>query len=170
MPISDLIPWKKETSEVARQDKREGDALLSLRDEMNQMFEDFFERPFGLQPFQGESSLGSSFLPDLDITDSENELVVSAELPGMDAKDIDIKLDGNTLTISGEKTSEKEEKGKRFYRQERSYGSFRRSIPLPDAIEEEKIAASYKRGVLKVTLPKTAEAQKKSKTIPVKTK
>jgi HSP20 family protein len=170
MPISDLIPWRRERGEISTPEEKDQDTLLDIRDEMNRMFEDFFERPLGLSPLSRETSLRTSFMPDLDISDTEDEILVSAELPGMEPEDIDIQLSGNTLMISGEKSSEKEQKGKRYYRQERSYGSFRRSIPLPDEIDQDKIDASYQRGVLKVSLPKTAEAKKKSKSIPVKTK
>jgi len=170
MPISDLIPWRRERGDVSTPEEQDKDALLDIRDEMNRIFEDFFERPLGLSPLSRETSLPTSFMPDLDISDSEDEIMVSAELPGMEPEDIDIQLSGNTLMISGEKSSEKEEKGKRYYRQERSYGSFRRSIPIPDEIDQEKIDASYQRGVLKVSLPKTAGAKKNSKSIPVKTR
>lgn len=135
---------------------------------MNRLFDDFFERPFGLSSYLGESDLMSDFAPRLDISDTDKEISIAAELPGLEPDDIHISLDRNMLTISGEKRAEEEEKDKRFYRVERSYGSFQRSIPLPDEIDEDKIDATFKRGVLKVKLPKTQAAQKRSKHIAIK--
>lgn len=108
------------------------------------------------------------FAPRLDISDTDKEISIAAELPGLEPEDIHISMDHNTLTISGEKRAGKEEKDKRFYRVERSYGSFQRSIPLPDEIDEDKIDATFKRGVLRVKLPKTQAAQKRSKRIAIK--
>lgn len=169
MAITDLIPWKKNESNVAIRRRQEEDNLLGLRTQMNRLFDDFFERPFGLSPFIGESGLMGDFAPRLDISETEKEITISAELPGLEPEDINITLDRNTLTISGEKRAEKEEKGKRFYRVERSYGSFHRSIPLPNEVDESKIDAAFKRGVLKVKLPKTQAAQEQSKHITIKT-
>jgi HSP20 family protein len=170
MPISDLIPWKRENEEkIPIRSERERDALLDLRNEMNQLFEDFFRRPFDLSPFREESSLAGGFIPQMDVSETDKEINISAELPGMNADDIDISMTGNSLTIKGEKKSEKEEKGERYYRSERSYGSFRRSVPLPEEVQEEKIEATYKNGVLKVTLPKSPLAQKGTKQIEIKT-
>lgn len=169
MPISDLIPWKRGNEEnVPVRREQERDALLDLRSEMNQLFEDFFRRPFDLSPFREESALGGDFIPHMDVSETEKEINISAELPGMNVEDIDISMTGNSLTIKGEKKSEKEEKGERYYRSERSYGSFRRSIPLPEEVEEEEIEATYKNGVLKVKLPKSPETQKGAKQIEIK--
>ncbi len=169
MPISDLIPWKRGNEEslpVRREQER--DALLDLRNEMDQLFEDFFRRPFDLSPFREETALAGDFIPQMDVSETDKEINISAELPGMNADDIDISMTGNTLTIKGEKKSEEEEKGERYYRSERSYGSFRRSIPLPEVVEQDKIEATYKNGVLKVTLPKSPKAQKGTKKIEIK--
>ena len=169
MPITDLVPWKKNETSVPVRRRQEEDTLLDLRSQMNRLFDEFFERPFGLSPFFGESNLMGDFAPRLDISETDKEVTISAELPGMEPEDIHISLDRNTLTISGEKQAEKEEKDKRFYRVERSYGSFHRSIPLPNEVDENKIDATFKRGVLKVKLPKTRAAQEKSKRITIKT-
>ena len=101
------------------------------------------------------------WLPSLDISDTKNELVVKAEVPGMDAKDIDISLSDGMLTIKGEKKQEKEEKETNYHLIERSYGSFLRSVNLPGEVQGDKISASYKDGILKITLPKSEEAKKK---------
>ncbi|UCD99003.1 MAG: Hsp20/alpha crystallin family protein [Chloroflexota bacterium] len=170
MAITDLIPWKKEESEVTVQRKQEDEVILDLRDQMNRLFDNFFEQPFGLTPFAGRATFLKEFSPFLDVSETDKEITISAELPGLDPEDIHITLERNTLTISGEKRAEKEEQGERYFRIERSYGSFHRSIPLPGDVDEDKIDATFKRGVLKVKLPKTPEAQTKSKHINIKTK
>jgi len=168
MAITDLIPWKKDETKVPVVRSKEEDALLDFQTQMNRLFDEFFSRPFGLSPFLGGSTLWGDFAPSVDVSETDKEIVVSAELPGIEPEDINITLEHNTLTISGEKRAEKEEKGKRYYRLERSYGSFQRTVPLPEGIDEDKIDAAFKRGVLCITLPKTAEAQQKRKQIEVK--
>jgi len=101
------------------------------------------------------------WLPSLDVSETKNELVVKAEVPGMDSKDIDISLSDGMLTIKGEKKQEKEEKEGDYHLVERSYGAFVRSVQLPKEVKAEKISASCKDGVLKITLPKSEEAKKK---------
>lgn len=169
MTIKDLIPWKKNESNVPIHQGKDDDALLDLRSQMNRLFDDFYKRPFGLNPFFGESGLVGDFAPRLDISETEKDITISAELPGLEPEDINITLDRSALTISGQKRAENEEKGKRFYRVERSYGSFHRSISLPSEVDENKIDATFKRGVLKVKLPKTKAAQKQSKRITINT-
>jgi HSP20 family protein len=93
---------------------------------------------------------------------------ITAELPGLDEKNIEVKLANGVLSIKGEKREEKEEKRKDYYRRERSFGSFERSFQMPEGIDTDKIAASFKNGILSVTLPKSAEAQKQAKRIEVK--
>lgn len=168
MAITDLIPWKRKESSVPVHREEEENALLDLQSQMNRMFDEFFERPFGLSSFFGGQGLSRMFDPQLDVTETDKAVTISAELPGLEPEDINISLDRDVLTISGEKRAENEEKGARYYRVERSYGSFYRSIPLPSEVEEEKINATFKRGVLKVDLPKTQKAREKSKRISVK--
>lgn len=169
MPISDLMPWRgNREKDVPVRQERDRDALLDLRNEMNKLFEDFFRQPLSMSPFSEESSLAGDFIPQMDIKETDKEINVSAELPGMDVDDIDITMTGNTLTIKGEKKHKKEEKGERFYRSERSYGSFRRSIPLPEEVEEDNIEATYKQGVLNVKMPKRPGAEKGTKKIDIK--
>lgn len=129
----------------------------SLQREMDRLFEDFFRR----------SGLPMRWGPAVDVVESSDSVVVKAELPGVDPKDVDISVSGDTLTIKGEKKEEKEEKGKSFYRVERSYGSFCRSVSLPTGVEADKAKADYKDGVLSVTLPKSEKV--KAKKIPIKT-
>jgi len=129
------------------------------------MFDEFFDG-FGLTPTW--ESGWSTFSPQVDIVDNEKEIKVSVELPGLDEKDIDVSLSRDTLTISGEKQQEKEDKGKNYYRMERSYGSFKRTISIPCDIKTEAIDATFKNGVLSIVLPKATEGQCRQK-ITVKT-
>ncbi|RWE57865.1 MAG: Hsp20/alpha crystallin family protein [Mesorhizobium sp.] len=104
----------------------------------------------------------------MDLVEKTNEYEITAELPGIDEKNVDIKLANNVLTIKGEKKEEKEEKEKDYYLSERRYGSFQRSFRLPEGVNADKIDASFTKGILTVKLPKTAEAQKAEKKITVK--
>jgi HSP20 family protein len=169
MAITDMIPWRKNETSVPVHRKQEEEKFLDFRSQMNRLFDDFFEQPLAFSPFFGEPTLMGDITPRLDVSETENEITISAELPGMEPEDIHITVDRNALTISGEKRAEKEEKGKRYYRVERSYGSFRRSVALPKEVEESKIDATFKRGVLKITLPKTKSAQEESKQITINT-
>lgn len=162
MPISDLIPWKKQDSNIAKSEKQEWDEFFDLQEDINQMFESF------LTPWQSSNSTSRMFRPEMDIRENEQEITITADLPGMKPEEIDLKISNNNLTISGEKTSEREKKGERFYRKERTYGSFHRSLPLPAAVDEGKIRADYQQGVLTVILPKSSPSQQSRKSIPIK--
>jgi HSP20 family protein len=153
--------------------------LETLREEVDRLFEDFgrgFGRfPFGrtgfaLEPFwRTEASFGPT-LPAVDVVEKENAFEISAELPGLDEKDVEVTLADDVLTIRGEKKEEKEQKDKNYYRSERRFGSFQRVFELPPGVDQGKIEASFRNGVLKVVLPKTAEAQKKTKKIAINAK
>jgi HSP20 family protein len=168
MDMSDLIPWNKEKSEVQIRHEREEDALLDIRKQMNRMFDDFFERPFGLSRFPGMLGALGDFSPYMDVSETDKEITISAELPGIEPEDIHITLDQNTLSIRGEKKFEKEEKRQHFYQVERSFGSFHRLIDLPSEVDEKEIDATFKNGVLKVKLPKTKKAQEEIKRITIR--
>ena len=168
MSKNSLIPWKKNGTRMPVRRVREEDTLLDLQSRMNRLFDEFFERPFGFNPYFDESDMEGDFNPRMDVSETEKEITISAELPGLAPEDIAVSLDRNILTISGEKHAEKEEKGKRLHRVERSYGFFSRSLPLPSEVEEEKIDATFKQGVLMVKLPKTKKAQESSKRIVIK--
>jgi HSP20 family protein len=161
MAIRNLVPFGKKGISERREEEN---PFALLRREMDSLFDNFF-RGFDMEPF--ESRFGA-FSPKVDVTENDKEIKVSAELPGMDEKDIDISLNRDTLTIRGEKKEEKEQKGKDYYRMERSYGSFNRTIQLPIEVETDKIEAQLKRGVLTVTLPKSARAVEETKKVPVK--
>ncbi len=130
------------------------------------MFDDFFTRGFGMRPFDFDQSL-REFQPRVDVVDGEDAVEVTAELPGLEEDQINLTLHHNTLQISGEKVAESEDKGRNYYKMERSYGSFRRSIPLPCKVDGDRIEASFKKGVLTVVLPKVIEAGQ-SKRISIK--
>ena len=107
-------------------------------------------------------------MPAIDMSEDEQAYKISAELPGMDSKDIDVSVTGDTLVLKGEKRQEKEEKDKNYHFSERAYGSFQRAFELPASVDRGKIAADFSKGVLTITLPKTAAAQQPTKKIAVK--
>jgi HSP20 family protein len=167
MPITDLIPFRRNGKKVPVRRLTE-EPILTLRNEMNRLFDEFFRDPFSLSPFEAFTSQLSNFTPRVDVVETDKEVKITAELPGVDEEDIDITLRSQVVTISGEKKEEKEEKGRDYYHYERSYGSFRRDIPLPCEVEEDKADATFKKGVLTITLPKTAEARRQVKRIKVR--
>jgi len=145
--------------------------LESLHREIDRLFDEFGH---GWPAFRG-SLFGAEPLwprglvaPAVDVTEDERTYEVTAELPGMDEKNIEVKVADGSLTIKGEKKEEKEKKRKDYYLHERHSGSFQRSFALPKGVDTNKIEAAFKKGVLTVTLPKTAEAQKSQKKIEVK--
>ncbi|MBK7550408.1 MAG: Hsp20/alpha crystallin family protein [Syntrophaceae bacterium] len=141
--------------------------LFSLQREVNRLFDDFF-RGFDLRPLRMADERWSGFSPKMDLEETEKEYRITAELPGMEEKDVEVLLTGNSITLKGEKKEEKEEKGKSFYHVERSYGSFQRTVPLPEGIDLKKVDADFRNGVLTIKLPKTAEAKKVGKKVPIK--
>lgn len=147
----------------------------SLRREIDRLFDDF--HPFNFRLPSTRSLLGRDLpalgagwavAPAMDLVEKEKEYEITAELPGIDEKNVEIKLSNHTLTIKGEKTEEKEEKDKDYYLSERRYGSFQRSFQVPEGVDPDKIEANFAKGVLTVKLPKTAEAQQAEKKIEVK--
>jgi len=168
MAITDLIPWKKEEAKLTGVRQDYSDFALSLQNEMNCIFEDFFRDPFGLTRYEDVGSAWGGFNPQVDNSETDKEYIVSAELPGLEKNDVQVSLSHHTLTISGDKKNEKRDKGKYYYRVERSYGFFNRSIPLPDDVDEDKIEAAFKNGVLTINLPKTAEGVSQQKRINIK--
>jgi len=127
-----------------------------IRKEMDRLWDSFLEgRPVRRVEDDRE------WLPSVDVSETKNDLVIKAEMPGLDPKDIDISMNNGYLTIKGEKKLEKEEKEENYHLIERSYGSFTRSVRLPREVQSDKITASFKNGILKITLPKSEEAKKK---------
>ena len=146
----------------------------NLRREIDRIFDDFspssWRLPFGRSIFGPDLPLPAAWqiAPATDMVVNDMEFEISAELPGMDDKDIEIKLSNNTLSIKGEKNEEKEEREKDYYLSERRYGSFHRIFQLPEGVDADKIEATFSKGVLKLKLPKTAQAQKTNKKIAIK--
>ena len=134
--------------------------MASMKQEMDRLVDRVFEAKWNELPALGE------WAPSMDISETKDSLVAKIEAPGMDEKDIQVALQENLLTIKGEKKHEKEEKDEHFHRVERSYGAFTRSVRLPVAVDASKVTATFKNGLLTVTLPKTPAA--KGTTIPIK--
>ena len=126
--------------------------MVTLREKMNRLFEDAVTH-------RGEERelISSAWAPAVDIYEDENQLVLSAEVPGLEEKDVEIKIEDSTLIIQGERKMQKETKEENYHRIERAYGSFYRSFSLPNYIDQEKIHAENENGVLKITMPKKAE-------------
>ena len=142
------------------------DAWRSFRGELDRLF-DRFSSGFGLAPFGRMFDVAPTLrteatMPAVDVTEDDAAYKITAELPGLEEKDVEVTLSDNVLTIKGEKSVESEKKEKNYYLAERSYGSFQRSFALPDGVNRDKIAAGVAKGVLTVTLPKVAPAQKKT--------
>lgn len=140
--------------------------LSRLHDEIDHLFRSF-QSDFKFPEFFGDGR-EDFFRPSVDAHETENELQITIELPGVDEKDISVEAQDGTLTISGEKKSDSEVKEEAYYRQERTYGSFSRSMSLPVGVDEEKIAADFSDGVLKITVPKPAKSERKPKKVPLK--
>lgn len=167
MQISDLIPWGRDKDKApASDDNRSSNPLMTLQRDINHVFEDFWHRVEN--GWSNRINPMGMFGPSTEVSEADDAIEVSVELPGMAEDDIDISLSGDTMTIRGEKKVDHEEKRKGVYMSERSYGAFYRTIPLPPGVDADKAEAKFKRGVLTVTLPKSAEAQAKVKRIPVK--
>jgi len=164
---------KTEEKTTALQTRR---PFETLRREVDRLFEDFdrsswrlpFRRSvFDIEPFwRRELTWGAA--PAVDIVEKDNAYEVTADLPGLDEKNIEVKLVNGGLTIKGEKQEEKEEKKRDYYLHERHFGSFERHFRVPEGVDTDKIEANFKKGVLTVTLPKKLEAQKPEKKIAVK--
>ncbi|MBZ9764233.1 Hsp20/alpha crystallin family protein [Mesorhizobium sp. CA8] len=167
MSVRDLIPWGRSSNQVLtnlRADDR--NPFLSLHREVNQLFDDVFRGLDGRLPTLGSLSSLSGAWPSVEISETDKEIKVAAEIPGLEEKDIEVLLDDGVLTLKGEKRSETEDKAKQF--SERFYGHFERRIPLGTEVEEDKIDAHFKNGVLNIVLPKSANAQSQVKRIAIK--
>jgi len=146
MNLKSLIP-------VGR-DRAVASPFMSLQREIDRLFDDFSR---GLPAFTGTGAL----MPSMDVTETDKEIEITAELPGLEEKDVQINVTDNLLTIKGEKKAEKEQKDKNYRLVERSYGSFERTLELPEGVNAEAIKANISKGVLKVTVPKPVPAQAK---------
>ncbi|MBX5152163.1 molecular chaperone Hsp20 [Rhizobium sp. L9] len=168
MSVRDLIPWGRNNGNqmpsLLRDDDR--DPFLSLHREVNRLFDDVF-RGFGpgLPSHRGAGGFGAGW-PSVEISDTEKQIKVTAEVPGLEEKDIEVFLNDGVLTLKGEKRSETEDKEKQF--SERYYGRFERRIPVGTEVKEDQVDATFKNGVLTVTLPKTEKAQSQVKRIAIR--
>lgn len=166
MAIRDLIPWNRGRDITVRRDA-EPHPFLALHREVNRLFDDVF-RGFDLAPFgMADRLFDRANWPKLELSETDKELRISAELPGLDEKDIDVTLANGVLVIRGEKRTETEDRDRRF--SERFYGRFERRIPVEE-IDEDKVTASFKKGILTVTLPKSATAQQRIRRISIDNK
>jgi len=128
----------------------------TLQDRMSRLFRESFS-----DPGRDESLVASSFAPAVDVYEDEHNVTLKIEVPGIEEKDIDIRVENNLLTVHGERKIEKEEKEENYRRVERQYGSFTRTFTLPNTVDTDNVQATYDKGVLKITLPKKAEAKPK---------
>src|SRR5271166_2194115 len=127
----------------------------SVQDRLNRLFNASFNEG------RDESLATSTFAPAVDVYEDEHNVTLKIEVPGIDEKDIDVRIENNTLTVHGERKFEKDEKEENFRRVERQYGSFTRSFTLPPTVDPEKVSATYDKGILKITMAKKAEAKPK---------
>src|SRR5512132_2350253 len=162
--VRELIPWGRGRDVTSGRQVEH--PLVAFQREMDRLFEDFW-RGFDMPLLGRLERTGGSVSPRIEIGEKDDEVVVSAELPGLDEKDIEVTLTDNVLLIRGEKKLEKEEKERGHTYTERSYGSFERRIPLDVEVLSDKVSAAFKNGVLTVRLPKSPEAQKHVRHIPI---
>ena len=163
MNVRDLIPWNRNNERGMLSSRESYSPLVDLQRDMNRMFDDFF-RGFDLST---PSLLGGRSWPSIDVAETDTEYKVTAELPGLEEKDVELTLRDNALTISGEKRDEREDRGEGRYYAERFVGRFSRTLPLPEEVDADKVAAAFKNGVLTVVMPKSQQARDTAKRIPI---
>lgn len=164
MPLRDLIPWSRTGSRLPTRPST--DLFRAMREDMDRLLGRALPGDGNWLDLWSEAE--GTFAPKVDVSEDEEAIHVRCELPGMEPDDIDVELSGDRLILEGERKEEHEETEKHYYRQESSYGCFRRAIPLPAEVQEDQVEADFKKGVLHVTLPKTAEALTHQKRIEVK--
>jgi HSP20 family protein len=165
MNLGALVPWRDKSQVAAHRDDFY-DPFVTFRREVDRMFDDFFGS-IGTNAAQHWSGrLG--VVPTVDVTDAETEIVVTAELPGLDENDFEVTVAGDLLTIKGQKKEESENRNGGAYYVERRFGSFSRSLRLPFIVEDGQIDAKYDKGVLTIRVPKPAQAQRQVRRIEVK--
>lgn len=164
MAIRDLIPWGRQQNrgEIVSSDQQAGNPFLALHREVNRLFDDVF-RAISVPSLDGLAT--SLSWPKLELSETDKEVRVAAELPGLDETDVEVTVEDGVLSIRGEKKSEVEDKDRGYT--ERSYGRFERQIGLPSGVEEDKATATFDKGVLTITLPKSAEAIESTRRIPI---
>jgi HSP20 family protein len=165
MSIRDIVRRKADRDLPVRAERS---PALTFQRDMNRLFDDFFNTfdTAPAWPFGGDLP-ARAFTPAVNVAESDKEVTVTTEVPGMEEKDVSVELQDDILTIAGEKKTETEEKGKEWHRREYSYGSFRRTVPLPVAVESDKAKAKLAKGVLTIVLPKRPGDARRRKTIAV---
>lgn len=162
--MRDLIPWGRSRTPTRYEDRSYDNGMspfFALRREMDRLFDDAF-RGFGLSSFGNGSGLS---WPHVEVVERDKEIRVTAELPGLDEKDVEIQVDDDVLTLRGEKRTEIDDKDRRY--SERYYGRFERQIALPAEVDDDRANATFRNGVLTVTLPKTERARQQTRRIPI---
>jgi HSP20 family protein len=152
--LRNILPYKKESDLPVKREETGSFGLL--RREIDRLFEDF-TRGVTFEPFRTIGKRTRRFSPTVDVSETDKNVTVKIELPGMDDKDVKLSVMDGHLMIRGEKTEEKEEKKKGYYRTERTFGEFRRVIPVPTGVDTKKLSTVFKKGLLSITLPKTKE-------------
>jgi HSP20 family protein len=158
MSVGDLIPWRNRSTVSTRMNR---DPFFALHDQVDRLFDDF-TRGFSMPSLLGDRGIG---WPSVELKEDEKHFCIEAELPGMEEKDIEVMLADNVLTIRGEKRLEQDD-SKRHYT-ERYFGHFERQIPLSTEVEPDGVKAKFRNGVLKIEVPKAAQAQERSRRIPI---
>lgn len=158
LALANLLPWRNKVSDSETEET--GSALARFHSEIDHLFERFFDDPLWGPSRQSPEWQGwaGAWSPSLDVSEAANEYVVRAEVPGVDPNDFEISVSGDVLSISGEKKEESKERRGNVYRSERRFGSFRRSVRLPDAVDADKIEAEYDKGILTIRLAKSEKA------------
>ena len=167
MNMKDLIPWSRVENKSPAV-YRDADPFMALHREVNRLFDDAFRGfdQFGMGRFPGLATSRANWgWPNVEFSETDKEIRVTAELPGLDEKDVEVTLDDDVLVLRGEKRAENEDKERQF--SERFYGHFERHIPLGAEVEDDKVEARFKNGVLTITMPKTERAQSKAKRIAI---
>jgi HSP20 family protein len=159
-----LVPWRNNKSQTPAMREDYFDPFVTFRREMDRMFEDFF----GGGALRSARGGWQGITPAVDIDETEKEMVITAELPGVSDKDVEVSLVGDMLIIKGEKKAEHEQKDGDSYYMERRFGSFSRSVRLPFEVSDEKVDAKFKDGVLTIHLPKPAELQRAVRRVEVR--
>lgn len=158
MSIKDWIPWKWGRKDEDKE-REESTALSTLQYDVNRVFDDFYKRMehgFRLAPF-GNGFGGNGLSPKVDVSESDDEVEITADLPDWNEDEIELSLFQDSLRIQGRKSSEREEKKKNFFLREREFGSFHREVPLPCSVDPEKANAEFKKGTLRIRLPRIAD-------------
>jgi len=165
MSMLELVPWRRHRKPLTQE--LGDDWLMPLHQQIDRVFADFLGGDF---PRLGRSPWNGGFSPDMDVSETDRQLEVTAELPGLDDKDVEVTLADGVLTVRGEKRSEtrEEDKDRNHYRLERTYGAFRRSFQLPPEVDDDGVSANFDKGILKITLAKKKPAESATRKIEVR--